>query len=105
MCIYGFTRNTRTADFRPLQREAYPTKGTGEENRDFSLPVEPGRQRGNQEFPMSDKPDTDLFSGHSGNVIFSSDENDIGSITKQIVMMIKSQFDFQKQPVQVSATN
>ena len=30
---------------------------------------------------------------NSGNVIFSSDENDIGSITKQIVMMIKSQFD------------
>ena len=30
---------------------------------------------------------------NSGNVIFSSDENDIGSITKQIVMTIKSQFD------------
>lgn len=30
---------------------------------------------------------------NSGNVIFSSNENDIGSITKQIVMMIKSQFD------------
>lgn len=30
---------------------------------------------------------------NSGNVIFSSDENDIGSITKRIVMMIKSRFD------------
>lgn len=30
---------------------------------------------------------------NSGNVIFSSDENDIGSVTKQIVMLIKSQFD------------
>ena len=30
---------------------------------------------------------------NSGNVIFSSDENDIRSITKQIVMTIKSQFD------------
>ncbi|CUN65190.1 Uncharacterized protein conserved in bacteria [[Eubacterium] contortum] len=30
---------------------------------------------------------------NSGNAIFSSNENDIGSITKQIVMMIKSQFD------------
>lgn len=30
---------------------------------------------------------------NSGNVIFSSEENDIESITKQIVMMIKSQFD------------
>lgn len=30
---------------------------------------------------------------NSGNVIFSSNENDIGSITKRIVMMIKSQFD------------
>lgn len=30
---------------------------------------------------------------NSGNVIFSSDENDMGSITKQIVMMLKSQFD------------
>lgn len=30
---------------------------------------------------------------NSGNVIFSSDENDIGSITKRIVMMIKNQFD------------
>lgn len=30
---------------------------------------------------------------NSGNVIFSSNENDIGSVTKRIVMMIKSQFD------------
>lgn len=30
---------------------------------------------------------------NSGNVIFSSDENDIGRVTKQIVMLIKSQFD------------
>lgn len=30
---------------------------------------------------------------NSGNVIFSSDENDVGSITKRIVTMIKSQFD------------
>lgn len=30
---------------------------------------------------------------NSGNVIFSSDENDIGSITKRIVMMIRNQFD------------
>ena len=29
---------------------------------------------------------------NSGNVIFSSDENDIGSVTKQIAMMIKNQF-------------
>lgn len=29
---------------------------------------------------------------NSGNVIFSSDENDIEVVTKQIVMMIKSQF-------------
>lgn len=30
---------------------------------------------------------------NSGNVIFSSNENDVGSITKRIVRMIKSQFD------------
>ena len=30
---------------------------------------------------------------NSGNVIFSSNENDIGSVRKRIVMMIKSQFD------------
>lgn len=32
---------------------------------------------------------------NSGNVIFSSDENDIGSISKRIVMMIKNQFDLE----------
>lgn len=32
---------------------------------------------------------------NSGNVIFSSDENDIGSISKRIVMMIKKQFDLE----------
>lgn len=30
---------------------------------------------------------------NSGNVIFSSDENDIESVTKQVAMTIKSQFD------------
>lgn len=29
MRIQGFTRNSRTADFGPLQRAAYPAKGTG----------------------------------------------------------------------------
>lgn len=28
MRIYGITRNSRTVDFRPLQRAAYPIKGT-----------------------------------------------------------------------------
>ena len=33
--IYGFTRNTRTADFRFMQREPYHTKGTCGEDRRF----------------------------------------------------------------------
>ena len=35
--IYGFTRNTRTADFRFMQREPYHTKGTCGEDRRFRL--------------------------------------------------------------------
>ena len=44
----GFTRNTRTADFRFMQREPHHTKGTCGEDRRFRFSVEPHCQRRNE---------------------------------------------------------
>ena len=46
--VYGFTRNTRTADFRFMQRELHHTKGTCGEDRRFCFPVELDCQRRNK---------------------------------------------------------
>ena len=48
VCVYGFTRSTRTADFQFMQREPHHTKGTCGEDRRFCFPVEPDCQRRNK---------------------------------------------------------
>ena len=40
--------NTRTADFRFMQREPHHTKGTCGEDRRFRFPIEPHCQRRNK---------------------------------------------------------